>query len=357
MDKKGNLKELFSDFQKLWKSFKQSYLYKMVSRFLSTVCSIILVILLIIGALMFYFNMKMKSYASRGLEYNAPFGLYTIITGSMEPNVEVYDVVIAVEEDTSKIKIGDVITFISTWDINSGVTVTHRVIGISKTATGEVQLTTKGDNNPTPDGAPVTQSNLIGKVVGRLPQLGKLQFFLATKMGWFFVVFIPAVIIIIMDGIKIFKLYVLKGKIDNVKSPKEAIQSDHQNEVVVPKVSLSKVLKDDAPKKKIPDENIDTVELPKVGEDGIIKENTSELPIINAENRASGDEEVAILSIPLNDEKVQKGDSAVRGDVQSELPIIKKDSEVDLPSLKSSNEDSDEDRVPLPKRSTLKRRD
>ena len=168
---------------------------------------------------MFYFNTKAKSYQKKGVNYVPPFGLYTIISGSMEPSIRVYDVVVSVSErDLSKVKVGDIITFISTWDVNYGKTITHRVVSVSKNTRGEYQFKTKGDNNEASDGAIVNQANFVGKVVMRLPQLGRLQFFLATKMGWFMIVFIPALGVIIYDMLKIFKLAVLKREINSVSN-------------------------------------------------------------------------------------------------------------------------------------------
>ncbi len=300
MDKKGNTNQFFHRLQKIIRAIKKTYLYRMITKFLSVACSIILVMLLIVGAFMFYFNIKANSFNKRGQEYTAPFGLYTIISGSMEPNVSVYDVVVAIDEDISKIKVGDIVTFISNWDINYGLTVTHRVVGITKGENGEYQLITKGDNNGSKDGGTVTQHNLVGKVVGRIPALGRLQFFLATKMGWFIVVFIPALAIIIFDMIKIFKLYVLKNKIENVKP----VNSDEPIEKENDPIKIDDIIDSKTETKKISDvilepvlepksitnvvlepieedKNIDTVELPKVDEDGKVKENTSELPLVN----------------------------------------------------------------------------
>lgn len=202
---------------------KDSYSYKLISRFISVIFTIILIFLLVIGSLLFYFNMKSKSYTKEGKTYVPPFGLYTIVSGSMEPNIHVYDVVVSAKEnDLDNIKVGDIITFVSTWDVNYGLTVTHRVVSVSKTDDGEYQFTTKGDNNQAPDGAVVTQKNLVGKVIMRIPQLGRLQFFLATKLGWLIVVLIPALIVIIYDAIKIFKLVVLKNRLDNVADVDDA---------------------------------------------------------------------------------------------------------------------------------------
>ena len=219
MNNKGAISSSLTSTRIKINRIKDSYIYRLISKVLSVIGTLVLICLVIIGSLMFYFNSKAKAAEKRGVSYVPPFGLYTIISGSMEPSVHVYDVVVAVnEKDLSKIKVGDIITFISTWDVNYGLTVTHRVVGVSKNSYGEYQFTTKGDNNQDPDGAVVTQQNFVGKVVARLPYLGRLQFFLATKMGWFMVVFIPALGVIIYDMFKIFKLVILKQQIDNVET-------------------------------------------------------------------------------------------------------------------------------------------
>lgn len=273
MNKKGQDEGMFSRLSMTIKVIKQSYLCRLVSKFLSVVCSIILVVLLIIGGMMFFFNVKSKAYQKNGMEYTSPFGLYTIVSGSMEPNIEVYDVVVAAETDISTIRVGDVVTFISNWSVNSGVTVTHRVVEIATTENGEYQLTTKGDNNQAIDGGYVTQRNLIGKVVGRIPQLGQLQFFLATKIGWFLIVFIPALIVIILDGIKIFKLYFLKEKIENVKGSDDAIKEikQQEKEAKIKEIksineaeAIQKVANDNAVKKDF------SIELPKIDDPRLI---------------------------------------------------------------------------------------
>ena len=217
MNNKGKVKDFLIRIRNFRNRIKETYICKLISKILSFFGTVILIFLIIIGSLMFYYNSKAKAYEKRGITYIPPFGVYTIISGSMNPSIKVYDVVISVNEsDLSKIKVGDIITFISTWDVNYGLTVTHRVVGITKNTSGEYQFTTKGDNNQSADGAPVTQENFVGKVVMRIPQLGRLQFFLATKMGWFIVVFIPALGVIIYDLYKLFKLLVLKKELNEV---------------------------------------------------------------------------------------------------------------------------------------------
>jgi hypothetical protein len=51
----------------------------------------------------------------------------------------------------------------------------------------------------------------------RIPQLGRIQFLLATKAGWLIVVFIPAMVIILLDIMRIVKLHLLREKLNNIK--------------------------------------------------------------------------------------------------------------------------------------------
>ena len=231
MNKMGTMGERQFNTKKPIDFIRNSYLYKLLKRFLSLISTLLLIVLLTLGGAMFYFNTQSRAASQRGEQYIAPFGLYTIISGSMEPNISVYDVVASVQvDDLSKIKVGDVITFISTWDMNYGMTVTHRIVAIKKGDNGDYAFTTKGDANEAIDGTYVTRENLIGKVMFKIPQLGRVQFFLATKVGWFVAVFVPALAVIIWDVIKIFKLRFLKNDIITIKTKDEADKTYFEKE-------------------------------------------------------------------------------------------------------------------------------
>ena len=76
-------------------------------------------------------------------------------------------------------------------------------------------------------------------VLFRIPKLGLLQSFLATKGGWLIIVVIPALFIIISDLLKIFRLTTAKNTVDelhereekgkkNIKKRKEKIEQSLQ---------------------------------------------------------------------------------------------------------------------------------
>lgn len=178
---------------------------KNISKIISTIISYsCLVILIIIGLIFSIYVIDVKVQQSKGGIAKPLFGAYVIISGSMEPNIHVYDVIVSKRIDTSELKKGDVITFYSNDNRFYGVTVTHRIVDVIDAEKGIFR--TRGDANNVEDDALTIKENIVGKVVMRIPQLGRVQFFLASKGGWLIVVLIPCLAIISYDIVKIAKL-------------------------------------------------------------------------------------------------------------------------------------------------------
>lgn len=197
-------------YKKIVKAF--DYVGKIIS-------SALLVILVLVGIFLVYYLVSAKKL-STDPNYEPKLSLYTIVSGSMEPNIRVYDVVLdsSVSEPAS-IKVGDVITFKSTASISKDLTVTHRVVDI-KLVNGKYEYVTKGDWNPAIDSDTAKFENVIGKVILRFPQLGRVQFFLSTRMGWFLVVLLPAMGVIVYDIIKLIKLLATKKTAEKIPDDK-----------------------------------------------------------------------------------------------------------------------------------------
>lgn len=82
-----------------------------------------------------------------------------VVSGSMEPAIEVNSLNIIKLCDINEINKDDIICF------NASQDVVHRVIDIVETDTGEKVLHTKGDANENPDSVEITSDMIIGKVV------------------------------------------------------------------------------------------------------------------------------------------------------------------------------------------------
>ena len=140
-------------------------------------------------------------------------GLYTIVSSSMEPNINIYDVVLVVKTNVDKLNVGDVITFYSKNPLYGGRPITHRIVEIN-----DNEFTVKGDANENSDDEKVSYENIIGKTIIKLPELGKLQFFIASKSGWLIAILIPAVSIIIYDIYKLINFILLKAKYKSLEN-------------------------------------------------------------------------------------------------------------------------------------------
>lgn len=161
--------------------------------------------------LMFY---VISSKIAEKKEKTPLFGFYTIISPSMEPNINVYDVVLVKKTNINKLKKGDVITFYSTNNYFGDTPITHRIANIDD----RTSIIVKGDHNEKVDNEKVIPKNIIGKVILVIPSLGKLQFFLASKSGFIVAIIIPAIVIITYDVYKIMKMIMLKNQMSKLKN-------------------------------------------------------------------------------------------------------------------------------------------
>ena len=174
----------------------------------------ILAWLIIIGAVLLLYIGNNKLKAMKGDTSLPKYNAYVVLSGSMEPNIKVNDVVITKKEEPKNLKKEDVITFMSSDSRFYGVIVTHRIKEIFlNSTTNKYSFKTKGDNNNTEDLALVEQDRIIGKVIFKLPLIGYIQTFLASKGGWIIVVLIPCLSIISYDILKLLKLLNRKTKL------------------------------------------------------------------------------------------------------------------------------------------------
>lgn len=187
----------------------------------------IIVALIFLGIFFAYYFVSLKMYEKNPTINIPKFGLYTIISPSMEPNVRVYDVVVDLNIFSEKsIKEGDIITFISNSNVSKGLTVTHRVVKVITNADGTKSYLTKGDNNLKVDQSPVNYDDILGKVLFKIPQLGRIQFLIADKFGWILVVLLPALGVIIYDFIKLFRLLAFNSKFMRLGAYNKKIETE-----------------------------------------------------------------------------------------------------------------------------------
>lgn len=185
-------------------------------KLLSYIC---LVILFIVAIFLLFYIVSNQIARSKGVK--PIVSIYSIVSESMIPAIEVYDMVVDTRvTDESSLKVGDIITFKTDFIDTQGYTITHRIFKIDND-NGITKYYTKGDNNSVIDAGFITFDEIEGKVKFIIPDLGKLQVFISSKFGWLLIVFIPALGIIMMDIYRLIKVYRIKNQIESIPRLKE----------------------------------------------------------------------------------------------------------------------------------------
>ena len=146
------------------------------------------VIGLIIGISLYSWNAR--TFVGNPMPMPFGWGVSVVLSGSMEPELSVNDIVFVKEQDSYET--GDVVVY-----QDEGSLVIHRIISIS-----ENEVITQGDANNTAD-PPVSISKVKGKAVASLPLAGAVAQFLKTPVGF---------ILVIIAAIALFELPYLKQR-------------------------------------------------------------------------------------------------------------------------------------------------
>lgn len=135
-------------------------------RFFASVCGILGTVMLI-------------AVIAAALPVTAPrllgYGIYNVVSGSMEPALPVGSVVYARPDDPAAIRPGEVIVF-----RGGDSVITHRVV---ENRTVEREFITRGDANEREDISPVPYGALIGRMTWHFPAVGRLLVLFSSATG------------------------------------------------------------------------------------------------------------------------------------------------------------------------------
>ncbi len=121
--------------------------------------------------------------------FSPDYNMYIVRSESMKPAINMGDMVLTGPLGgmlNGEIKPGMIVTY----EHGKGL-VTHRVLSVD----GDT-LVTKGDAMEEADPHPVALSQVSGVYLFRIPYIGYLSNFMRTKLGWFLVIIIPAMVLV-----------------------------------------------------------------------------------------------------------------------------------------------------------------
>jgi signal peptidase len=188
------------------------------------------IIIVVVGVLIIWFGLKMVTGTDN------PF--YVVSSGSMVPELEVYDVLVVNGNILfEEVEVGDIIVF----NRPSGHdrVIVHRVAAIIDE--DPFTIRTKGDANPASipgTDFPITEEEYIGKVWHVIPDVGYITRIMQPPVNY--------IIIAIIIGIMIFK-QISKGKKEKEPSYKSLNVEDDEAEISSVTIDeFKKIPKDDA---------------------------------------------------------------------------------------------------------------
>ena len=178
----------------MFEKIKDNKFLRFLGNFLYIILVILVLLILLVVALQRFSN---NTIALGG------FRIFNILTGSMEPEYGVGDIILTKEVEPKEIKVGDDITYLGKEGDFNGKIVTHRVRAVIPSETGEYKFITQGLTNDIAD-PEITASQVHGKVIYKTVILSFISGLVNNLYSMYFVIFIPIAIIIFINIRRIY---------------------------------------------------------------------------------------------------------------------------------------------------------
>lgn len=165
---------------------------KKVMQTISSIIQYIIIFILLAIIVLIIYNRQTNK-----LEDLFVYKFYTIVSGSMQTEINIGDVVVV--KKVENVEVGEVAAY-----QNGQSVVVHRIID-KQEVNGETLYTAKGDFNNAPDINPIKESQIIGVCKYTIPKIGYIGIFVAQNPATSLGIFIVLVLICIL-------IYVIRKK-------------------------------------------------------------------------------------------------------------------------------------------------
>ena len=175
-----------------------------------------------------------KGYVSLG-----GYSLFRVVTGSMEPTMEVGAILIVKDVPIQEIQAGEIVTYRSREPGKFRMIITHRVINVHTGSDGGVYLETKGDANPYADPNYVDENYLIGKVISYTKEnnlFADIISLVTSKVGFLACIVFPCIVI---------GVFVMRDCITSMRSEIDAINAELDTKQTESKENLQQMEQED----------------------------------------------------------------------------------------------------------------
>jgi len=124
------------------------------------------------------------------------FQVFTVLSGSMEPNYHVGSLIYVKKVDPFTLQSGDVITFM----LDEDTVATHRIVDVvpDEEDSSVIRFRTKGDANDAEDGSLVHYKNVVGTPVLTIPKLGYVASYIQQPPGMYVAIAAGAILLLLV---------------------------------------------------------------------------------------------------------------------------------------------------------------
>lgn len=156
---------------------------------------------------------------------------FIVLSDSMSAtDFDAGDLVLVKETDPATLKEGDIVAYTSQNTENYGEIVTHKIRALTTDENGEPGFITYGTTTGIDDSTVVTYPYVVGKYEGSIPKVGRLFQFLKTTTGYIICIFLPFLLLILMEGLRCVRLFRQYKKEQQTELQKERDQLREERE-------------------------------------------------------------------------------------------------------------------------------
>ena len=188
---------------------------KVIKIVLKILYQILVIICLIVAAVIILQKVTASNKSIAG------YRIFRVITGSMEPEYDIGQVVISKEVDPNSIKVGDDIVYLGTYGEYSGKIIMHSVVGIDKEANGNLNFHARGLHSSSVEDPQIKDSQIYG-VVKFKSKILTVLYKLATNIYSLFV-------IVLVLALNVFIAFRKSGE-EDVKQLDEVANTEYEED-------------------------------------------------------------------------------------------------------------------------------
>lgn len=158
------------------------------------------------------------------------YRVFSVASGSMIPVYKINDVILVKDYNVNRLKVGDDIVYVGNRGGVEGLVVSHRIIKLDMKNGKVERLFTQGLNAEGSDPS-IGPDQVLGKVVDVVPIITPISHIIKNIFGFFFLIFLPLVLIICFEIIET-RLSLKLDKEEFVRRSKELEEKKFDEEVI-----------------------------------------------------------------------------------------------------------------------------